>query len=113
MVLQSQEEFHTINSHKAGMLSGVEEVKENSITAQRYFAGMQNIFYGIGAKSIAAIYTALLTTISAKLKSYENAVNDYEEEIFFCNIKIAELDIQIEIAKTAEKLAKFFMGGGL
>ena len=31
MVLQSQEEFHTINSHKAGMLSGVEEVKENSI----------------------------------------------------------------------------------
>lgn len=113
MVLQSQEEFHTINSHKAGMLSGVEEVKENSITAQRYFAGMQNIFYGIGAKSIAAIYTVLLTTISAKLKSYENAVNDYGEEIFFCNIKIAELDIQIEIAKTAEKLAKFFMGGGL
>ena len=48
VVSRAQEDFHTINSNKSSILSEVANVKNNSITAQRYYTEMKNIFSGIG-----------------------------------------------------------------
>lgn len=111
-VSQAQEDFHAINSNKSSILSEVANVKKNSITAQRYYSGMQNIFSGIGSKIIGVVYSVLLGSISAKLRSYANAVNDYEDDIAVYDRKIAEIDRQIETARKAEELAKLALGGG-
>lgn len=76
-VSHAQEDFYAINSNKSSILSEVANIKENSITAQRYYSGMQNIFSGIGSKIIGVVYSVLLGSISVKLKSYANTVNDY------------------------------------
>ena len=73
---------------------------------------MKNIFSGIGSKIIGVVYTVLLGSISAKLRSYTNAVNDYEDDISLYDRKIAEIDEQIEDARRAEELAKLVLGGG-
>ena len=73
---------------------------------------MKNIFSGIGSKIIGVVYTVLLGSISAKLRSYTNAVNDYEDDISLYDRKIAEIDKQIEDARKAEELAKLVLGGG-
>ena len=111
-VSQAQEDFHEINSNKTRILSEIASVKNNSITAQRYYSGMKNIFSGIGSKIIGVVYTVLLGSISAKLRSYTNAVNDYEDDISLYDRKIAEIDKQIEDARKAEELAKLVLGGG-
>ena len=111
-VSQAQEDFHEINSNKSSILSEIASVKNNSITAQRYYPGMKNIFSGIGSKIIGVVYTVLLGSISAKLRSYTNAVNDYEDDISLYDRKIAEIDKQIEDARKAEELAKLVLGGG-
>ena len=111
-VSQAQEDFHEINSNKSSILSEIASVKNNSITAQRYYSGMKNIFSGIGSKIIRVVYTVLLGSISAKLRSYTNAVNDYEDDISLYDRKIAEIDKQIEDARKAEELAKLVLGGG-
>ena len=111
-VSQAQEDFHEINSNKSSILSEIASVKNNSITAQRYYSGMKNIFSGIGSKIIGVVYTVLLGSISAKLRSYTNAVNDYEDDISLYDRKIAEIDKQIEDAREAEELAKLVLGGG-
>lgn len=111
-VSQAQEDFHEINSNKSSILSEIASVKNNSITAQRYYSGMKNIFSGIGSKIIGVVYTVLLGSISAKLRSYTNAVNDYEDDISLYDRKIAEIDKQIEGARKAEELAKLVLGGG-
>lgn len=97
---------------KSSILSEIASVKNNSITAQRYYSGMKNIFSGIGSKIIGVVYTVLLGSISAKLRSYTNAVNDYEDDISLYDRKIAEIDKQIEDARKAEELAKLVLGGG-
>ena len=109
-VSQAKEDFHEINSNKSSILSEIANVKKNSITAQRYYSGMKNIFSGIGSKIIGVVYTVLLGSISAKLRSYANAVNDYEDDIFLYDRKIAEIDRQIEDARKAEELAKLVLG---
>lgn len=111
-VSQAQEDFYEINSNKSSILSEIANVKKNSITAQRYYSGMKNIFSGIGSKIIGVVYTVLLGSISAKLRSYANAVNDYEDDISLYDRKIAEIDRQIEEARKAEELAKLVLGGG-
>ena len=111
-VSQAQEDFHAINSNKSSILSEVANVKQNSITAQRYYSGMHNIFSGIGSKIIGVVYSVLIGSISAKLRSYANAVNDYEDDIALYDRKIAEIDRQIEAARKAEELAKLALGGG-
>ena len=111
-VSQAQEDFHEINSNKSSILSEIASVKNNSITAQRYYSGMKNIFSGSGSKIIGVVYTVLLGSISAKLRSYTNAVNDYEDDISLYDRKIAEIDKQIEDARKAEELAKLVLGGG-
>ena len=111
-VSQAQEDFHEINSNKSSILSEIASVKNNSITAQRYYSGMKNIFSGIGSKIIGVVYTVLLGSISAKLRSYTSAVNDYEDDISLYDRKIAEIDKQIEDARKAEELAKLVLGGG-
>lgn len=111
-VSQAQENFHAINSNKSSILSEVANVKQNSITAQKYHSGMQNIFSGIGSKIIGVVYTALLGSISIKLRSYANYVNNYEDDIALYDRKIAEIDRQIESARKAEELAKLALGGG-
>lgn len=111
-VTRSQEDFHSINSNKTNVLSGVESVKRNSITAQRYHTGMQNIFSGIGSRIIGVVYTVLLGSISVKLRSYTNSVIEYENDIADYERRIAEIDRQIEAARQAEELAKLAMGGG-
>ena len=111
-VSQAQEDFHEINSNKSSILSEIASVKNNSITAQRYYSGMKNIFSGIGSKIIGVVYTVLLGSISAKLRRYTNAVNDYEDYISLYDRKIAEIDKQIEDARKAEELAKLVLGGG-
>lgn len=111
-VSQSQEDFHSINTNKSSILSDVANVKKNSITAQRYYTGMQNIFSGIGSKIIGVVYSVLIGSISAKLRSYSNSVNNYEDDIALYDRKIAEIDRQIEAAEKAEELAKLAMGGG-
>ena len=105
VVSRSQEDFFTINSSKENILVLVENVKKNSITAQRYHDGMKKIFTGVGSKIVGAVYTVLLSLISAKLKSYLNSVNDYEDDISSYEKKIATIDKQIKAAEKAEKLA--------
>ncbi len=111
-VSQAQGDFHAINSNKSSILSDVANVQQNSITAQRYYSGMHNIFSGIGSKIIGVVYSVLLGSISAKLRSYANAVNDYEDDIALYDRKIAEIDRQIVAARKAEELAKLAIGGG-
>ena len=111
-VSQAQEDFHAINTNKSSILSEVANVKQNSITAQRYYSGMHNIFSGIGSKIIGVVYSVLIGSISAKLRSYANAVNDYEDDIALYERKITEIDRQIEAARKAEELAKLALGGG-
>lgn len=111
-VSQAQEDFHAINTNKSSILSEVANVKQNSITAQRYYSGMHNIFYGIGSKIIGVVYSVLIGSISAKLRSYANAVNDYEDDIALCERKIAEIDRQIEAARKAEEITRLALGGG-
>lgn len=111
-VLQAQEDFHVINSNKSGILSEVENVKKNSITAQKYYSGMHNIFFGIGSKIIGVVYSVLIGSISAKLRSYANSVNDYEADVALYEREIIEIDRQIEAARKAEELAKLALGGG-
>lgn len=110
-VSQAQEDFHAINTNKSSVLSEIANVKKNSIMAQKYYSGMRNIFSGIGAKGIGVVYTVLLGSISLKLRSYANAVNDYEDDIALYDRKIAEIDRQIEVARKTEELAKLTLGG--
>lgn len=111
-VTQAQEDFQAINSNKSNILSEVANVKQNSITAQRYYSGMHKIFSGIGSKIIGVVFSVLIGSISAKLRSYANAVNDYEDDIALYDREIAEIDRQIEAAGEAEELAGLALGGG-
>ena len=95
IVQRSQEDFHTINSSKTGVLSEVQNVKKNSITAQRYYTGMQNEFSGIGIKFVGGAYDILLASMSSKLKNYLNEIDFYENEVTDCQEKIAVIDSQI------------------
>lgn len=112
-VSRSQEEFHAVNSSKKSILAEVKKVKSNSLTAQKYYSGMKNIFSGIGSKVIGVVYTVLLASISAKLKNYASKINDYEDDVALYNRKITEIDKQIKEAKEAEEAAKLALGGGL
>lgn len=112
-VSKSQEDFHSINSNKSSILSDVANVKKNSRTAQKYYTGMQNILSNTGSKIIGAVYSVLLVSISAKLKSYINSVNDYEDDIASYERKIADIDRLIEATQKAEELAKLAEGGEL
>lgn len=111
VVIQGQEDFHSINSSKSSILSDVESVKQNSIIAQRYHAGMSNVFSGIGNRIIGLVYSALIGAISARLQSYVTAVGDYEDDVEFYERKIREIDSQIEEMRKAEGLANQIVGG--
>lgn len=107
-VLKSQEDFHAINSGKDSVLSDVSGVMNNSKCAKKYHSGMKNILEGIGTKIIGVVYTVLIASISVKLKSYSKSVTDCDDEIRYCNKKIAEIDKQIDAIKKAE-IAKLTM----
>ena len=111
IVVQSQEDFHEINSSKIGCLSGIETIKMNSKVAQRYYAGIHNIITGIGSKIIGGVYVTLIVSISAKLRSYSNAVNEYEDKIDSYESMIKNIDRQIDAARKAEALAQATLGG--
>lgn len=112
LVSKAQEDFYTINSNKESILSEVANVKNNSITAQRYCTGMKNIFLNIGSKIVGVVYIVLLSSISAKLRNYLKSVSDYEDDISFYERKIADIDRQIDVAERTEELARLEMGGG-
>lgn len=111
IVLRSQEDFYTINSNKLSILSDLENIKTNSLTVQRYYSGMQNIFTGIGTKVVGVVYTVLLSYISARLRNYSDSIINYENDINFYEKRIVDIDRQIKAARKAEELAKLTSGG--
>lgn len=110
-VSQSQEDFHSINESKVGVLSQIDSVKENSLVAQQYQAGMQNAIGKIGTGVVGMVYVFLLTSIAVKLQGYTAEISGYEATIASCQREIAELDRQIEAAEQAEA-ARAATGGG-
>lgn len=104
-VSQSQEEFHSINASKAALLAQVEGVEKNSLLAQQYREGMQNIFDKTAVGVVGTMYVLLLTSISTKLQLYENLLNSYEATLASCHQKIADVDRQIAAAERAEAAA--------
>ena len=86
-------------------MAEVDAVKKNSLTAQRYSAGMSKVLNGIGSKIVAIAYAGFLYIIKNKLNSYVNAVSSYENQIAGYNKIITNLNKQIE-AEKSEELAK-------
>ncbi|WP_075718596.1 hypothetical protein [Roseburia sp. 499] len=102
-VEKSYEEFNNVNNAKKSQLTDIEMVKKNSITAQRYYDGMNNILNGIGTKTVVGAYLGLLFMISGKMQSYMNNINCCETKIKSYNGTIAGLDIALQDAKNNEK----------
>lgn len=65
----SHEEFENVNGAKKNSLNDLEEIKKNSVIAQRYQAGMNHVLNGIGSKMVAVAYLGILFQISAKCES--------------------------------------------
>ena len=105
IVERSQEDFNSVNSKKQSILAEVDAVKKNSLTAQRYSAGMSKVLNGIGSKIVAIAYAGFLYIIKNKLNSYVSAVSSYENQIAGYNKIITNLNKQIE-AEKSEELAK-------
>lgn len=77
----SHGEFHDINNWRKNMLAGIQTVEANSITAQRYHAGMEHVLNGIASRIITYVYPALLFEISVRMQKYSNDISDCEAEI--------------------------------
>ena len=92
---QSQEDFHMINVNKMNALFELCLLKRNSITARRYYNGIEKEFSGIGTKLVGGVYDALLVSISSKLKEYLSIMDSCDTDIQTCQKKIAELDSRI------------------
>lgn len=102
-VEKSYEEFNNVNNAKKSQLTDIEMVKKNSIAAQRYCDGMNNILNGIGARTVVGAYSGLLFLISGKMQSYINNINRCEMEIKSYNGTIASLDIALQDEKNKGK----------
>lgn len=102
---QSQEDFHMINSDKKSVLSDVWMLKKNSITAQRYYDGIEKEFSGIGTKLVGGVYEVLLFSASSKLKEYLNILDSCESDIETCQKKISDIDKKIADLQRAQENA--------
>lgn len=102
IVSRSQESFRSLNSSKKNILANVSDVKKYNICAQKYYTGMKATLNNIGTTVIGAVYTALLASISLKLKGYADSVDTYEKKIAAYNKKIAEIDREIATAELAK-----------
>ena len=105
-VERSQDDFHSVNSKKSEILAEVEDVMKNSKTAQRYDAGMKNVFTGVGSKIVGYAYSVFLANISARLRKYEREINTCDNDIAYCSRKINEIDRDISAAMAAEEAEK-------
>ena len=103
IVTSSQENFQSLNSNKKNILTNVSDVKKYSVCAQKYYTGMKGTLNNIGTTIIGAVYSALLASISLKLKGYVSSVDSYENDIAAYNEKISEIDQEIA---TLEALAQ-------
>lgn len=102
-VESSQGTFHSINSGRINVLSGLDDIKTNNIIAQKYGEGMKNVFDGIGSKVVGAAYEGLLFMISVKLANYRSLIDEYEGKIAKCNTAVNNIEKEIKKEKQKEK----------
>lgn len=99
----SHGEFYDINNWRKNALAGVQAVETNSITAQRYHAGMNDILNGIASRIIERVYPALLFEISVKMQGYINVIEERENEISRYRNLIGNLEEELWEARREER----------
>lgn len=102
----AQAEFHEVHSGKSNALADVAAVKKNSVTAQKYHAGMSEIFSGVGTKVVARVYSVMLDWIRSKRSDYVDKINDKEDDIERYKGKIRDLEARIREEQEKERLAQ-------
>ena len=106
VVNHSHEDFISVNQSKDDILKKVEAIEKNCRMAQKYHTEMQSIVEGIGGKIANVSYGVLLNSISAKLRSYANQVNDHEDRIDWCNNRIQSIEMEIELIRMSDITAQ-------
>ena len=99
----SHGEFHDINSWRKNILAGVQSVEANSVTAQRYHAGMEHVLNGIASRIVTCVYPALLFEILVRMQKYINDITDCEAEIGRYWNLIGNAEEELQEAKKEEK----------
>ena len=99
----SQGEFHDIHNGWKNILAGVQPVEANSVTAQRYHAGMEHVLNGIASRIVTCVYPALLFEILVRMQKYINDITDCEAEIGRYWNLIGNAEEELQEAKKEEK----------
>lgn len=110
-VQRSQKNFSSENGVKKQALAEAMDVRTNCITAQKYCAGMNDLFNGVGSKIILIAFPGFLAMISSKQKAYSDSITASNGRINTYNSKIVDIDRRIRMAKIAEQQAKTESGG--
>lgn len=95
----SFQDFNGVISSKKSVLSEVNNIKKNSLIAQRYSEGIGNTCNSIGTKIVATAFKGFLFQLKVKLNSYINNLNDLNSQIEMYKRWINDLELKIEQKK--------------
>ena len=109
-VLNTQDAFSGANGRKCRKLENVKKITDTSLTAEKYYSGMNDILNNVGVRLLNKVFNNLISSITAKISSYKNSVNDLENANSRMRVRIAELELML---REEEEKARIIANGGM